>query len=156
MTNNRKLTLCLALLAVAVIGISVAQTGKAPALYYEAQSVERVMADSLAQRGSMGVGNIQNGEDFRINLIERTGAAGPIVHEEGTELHYITAGAGTLMTGGTVLRSADGDRARIEGGLARRVQVGDAILIPAGTPHQYTAVENSVTYLEVRFETSEY
>ena len=28
---------------------------------------------------------------------------------------------------------------------------GDAILIPEGTPHQDTAVEGSITYLEVRF-----
>ncbi len=41
---------------------------------------------------------------------------------------------------------------RPDGGYwARRVTKGDAILIPEGTPHQYTAVEGSITYLEVRF-----
>ena len=36
------------------------------------------------------------------------------------------------------------------------VSVGDAILIPEGTPHQYTAVEGVVGYLEVRFKTAQY
>ena len=98
----------------------------------------------------MGVSNISNGDDYRINVIHRTAAAGPIVHEVGTELHFITDGAGTLHTGGYIVRPEDG-RAYIEEGLARRVSEGDAILIPEGTPHQYTAVEGSVTYLEVRF-----
>ena len=58
---------------------------------------------------------------------------------------------GTLVTGGIVVRPAGGGQGNIEGGLARHVTKGDAILIPEGTPHQYTAVEGSITYLEVRF-----
>jgi len=56
-----------------------------------------------------------------------------------------------LVTGGIVVRPEAGGPGNIEGGLARRVVAGDAILIPEGTPHQYTAVVGSVTYLEVRF-----
>jgi len=35
--------------------------------------------------------------------------------------------------------------------LARRVTAGDVVLIDEGTPHQYTAIESVVVYLEVRF-----
>ena len=41
----------------------------------------------------MAVGTISNGDDYRINLIRRTSAAGAIVHEEGMELHFIIEGA---------------------------------------------------------------
>ena len=49
------------------------------------------------------------------------------------------------------MRPSEGAPGTIEGGVAQRVTKGDAILVPEGTPHQYTAVEGSVTYLEVRF-----
>tara|TARA_B100000809_G_scaffold16104_1_gene14435 strand:+ start:277 stop:591 length:315 start_codon:yes stop_codon:yes gene_type:complete len=99
----------------------------------------------------MAASRIEVSDHYRINLILRTEAAGAIVHRPGTELHYVTDGAGTLVTGGIVVRPAGGGQGNIEGGLARDVTVGDAILIPEGTPHQYTAVEGSITYLEVRF-----
>ena len=61
-----------------------------------------------------------------------------------------------LVTGGVSVRPADGGSANIEGGLAQRVAVGDMVVIPQGTPHQYTSVEGAVTYLEVRFHTEKY
>ena len=109
------------------------------------------MATAVEARPSMAASRIEISDHYRINLIRRTEAAGAIVHRPGTELHYITDGAGTLVTGGIVVRPAGGGQGNIEGGLARRVTKGDAILIPEGTPHQYTAVEGSITYLEVRF-----
>lgn len=133
-----------------------AQSPMPPALYVQAGDLDSALSATLAERGNMGVGNVANGSDFRINLIKRTEAAGAIVHDVGTELHFITEGAGILVTGGVAVRPEAGGRASIEGGHAQRVTVGDAILIPVGTPHQYTAVEGSVSYLEVRFNTEDY
>ena len=99
----------------------------------------------------MAVSRIEVSDHYRINLIRRTEAAGAIVHRPGTELHYVTEGGGTLVTGGIVVRPEGGGPGSIEDGLARQVSAGDAILIPEGTPHQYTAVQGSITYLEVRF-----
>ena len=132
-----------------------AQSPMPPALYVEADSLASAVTATLAERQNMGVGNVSNGSDFRINLIKRTQPAGAIIHDVGTELHFITEGAGTLVTGGIVVGES-GTRRNIEGGMAKRVTVGDAILIPVGTPHQYTAVEGSVSYLEVRFNTEDF
>lgn len=145
----------IAVLILLITGLIEAQSPRPPALYVEADSLASAVASTLADRQNMGVGNVSNGSDFRINLIKRTQAAGAIVHDVGTELHYITEGAGTLVTGGVVVGEA-GTRRNIEGGLAKRVTVGDAILIPVGTPHQYTSVEGSVSYLEVRFNSEDF
>ena len=131
--------------------LAIAQTVIPPALYIKADDINSALEKSAAERENMAVGTISSGDDYRINLIRRTAAAGAIVHEVGTELHFITEGAGTLVTGGIVIRPTGGGRANIEQGLARRVTVGDAVLIPEGTPHQYTAVEGAISYLEVRF-----
>ena len=148
-----------AMLKVKIVGIilfafptfAIAQEPVPPALYTAGTDITSALATAVAARPSMAASRIEVGEHYRINLIRRTEAAGAIVHRPGTELHYVTDGAGTLVTGGIVVRPAGGGQGNIEGGLARRVTVGDAILIPEGTPHQYTAVEGSITYLEVRF-----
>ncbi|MEX0901853.1 MAG: AraC family ligand binding domain-containing protein [Pseudohongiellaceae bacterium] len=131
--------------------LTTAQTPLPPALYVDAEDIATALAQAASERPAMAVSTITTTEQYRINLIRRTEAAGAIIHEVGTELHYITEGAGTLVTGGTVVRPTDGGRPTIEGGLARQVTAGDAILIPEGTPHWYSAVDGSVTYLEVRF-----
>lgn len=128
-----------------------AQTPAAPALYMNGTDIATALQKALQERPGMGVSTITTTDDYRINLITRTEPAGAIVHRPGTELHFITEGAATLVTGGIVVRPAEGMPGTIEGGVAQRVTKGDAILVPEGTPHQYTAVEGSVTYLEVRF-----
>jgi mannose-6-phosphate isomerase-like protein (cupin superfamily) len=123
-----------------------------PAIYVSNTDLAAAMAKAGAGSGSgMTASNVTNSEHYRINLIRRTQAAGAIVHRPGTELHYIVEGAGTLVTGGSVVRPANGGTSSIEGGVTRRVVKGDAILVPEGTPHQYTAVEGQIVYLEVRF-----
>lgn len=80
-----------------------------------------------------------------------------IIHGSGTEIHYILDGAAAVITGGTLVGSKGGAPTGnaagtgIEGGQKRVVKKGDLILLPAGTPHQYTEIEGSVTYLEIRF-----
>jgi hypothetical protein len=63
---------------------------------------------------------------------------GAIAHPDGTKGHHIVDGSGTLVTGGTIVRStAAGGHgsagATIDGGVSRHVAKGDVILIPAGT-----------------------
>ena len=82
--------------------------------------------------------------------------SGSIVHADATKYHFITEGAGILVTGGISVRPPGGGPANIEGGYAQRVSVGDTIVIPKGTPHKYTSVEGVVTYLEVRLRTEKY
>ncbi len=128
-----------------------AQSSMPPGQYMSAGEFAGAIEQSAADRPGMAVGRMTNTDDYRINMIHRTQAAGAIIHEVGTELHYITNGAGTLVTGGVIVRPQGGGPGNIEGGKAQRVSAGDAVLVPEGTPHQYTAVEGSVTYLEVRF-----
>ena len=138
------------ILFLATGGVLVAQTAMPPGQFMSAGEFAEAIEQSAGDRPGMAVGRMANTDDYRINMIHRTQAAGAIIHEVGTELHYITEGAGTLVTGGVIVRP-DGGRPIIEGGKAQRVTVGDALLIPEGTPHWYSAVEGSVTYLEVRF-----
>ncbi len=123
-----------------------------------ANVVEHIAAAELARRleaanesrPGLVTMAIRTSEKERMHFVRRTRPADAAIHEtDGAEIHYITEGAGTLVTGGTLVREA-GKPATIQGGVSRRVTKGDAIVIPGRTPHWYSAVEGSVTYLEVR------
>jgi mannose-6-phosphate isomerase-like protein (cupin superfamily) len=95
---------------------------------------------------------VGRGDKYQANIVKRTKPQGGGAHDAGDEVHHILEGAGTLVTGGRVVRTAPDGPGTIEGGVSRRVAAGDVILIPAKTPHWYKDVESSVRYLEVRFD----
>lgn len=81
-----------------------------------------------------------------------------ILHETTTsEVYYMLEGAGTLVTGGTLVdtrrepaTSTSVRGSRIEGGVTRRVTKGDVIIIPGRTPHWWSNLEGDISYMIVR------
>jgi mannose-6-phosphate isomerase-like protein (cupin superfamily) len=88
-------------------------------------------------------------------------------HYKVTEVYHVIDGSATLVTGGTMVnpkvRPADSvavtqedgpgeSGTAIEGGVSRRIKAGDVVVIPAGTPHWFSAIDGSITYLVVRFD----
>ena len=128
---------------------SAAPAPGSPATYKSAEELLAAL-QKAADRGGMTSGAVSNTDQYRINLVRRVKPGAALAHAGNTELHYITEGAGTLVTGGTIAKVAGGT-ATIENGDTRRVKKGDVILIQASTPHWYKDVEGSITYLEVRF-----
>jgi mannose-6-phosphate isomerase-like protein (cupin superfamily) len=108
---------------------------------------------AMARTQEMTSSAVANTDQYRVNIIHRQKPGNPLAHAGNSELHYIIEGAGTLVTGGHIVRAADGNRtaATIEGGETRRVTAGDVVIVPASSPHWYKALEGSITYLEVRF-----
>jgi mannose-6-phosphate isomerase-like protein (cupin superfamily) len=72
------------------------------------------------------------------------------VHEDLTEVYQFVAGGGTLVTGGTMPDPKD-RTAGIKGGVSQQVQPGDFVVLPPGTPHWFSQIDGSVTYVETRF-----
>jgi len=77
------------------------------------------------------------------------------IHEKDTDVFYITEGAATFVTGGTAAdqhTTAPGEiRApKIAGGEEHHLKKGDVIIIPAGVPHQFTAVDGTFLYFVVK------
>jgi Mannose-6-phosphate isomerase len=121
--------------------------------------LERCRIDGDAQGDGEGRARhahapVQNTDHYRINVVERTKPQGAIAHPGFIEVHHIISGAGTLVTGGTIVRAAGAaaGSATIEGGQTRHVAKGDVVLVPAGAPHWYKDLEGTLTYLEVRFQ----
>jgi mannose-6-phosphate isomerase-like protein (cupin superfamily) len=77
------------------------------------------------------------------------------IHEKDTDVFYITEGSATFVTGGTAAdqhTTSTGEiRApKIAGGEEHHLKKGDVIVIPAGVPHQFTAVDGTFLYFVVK------
>jgi mannose-6-phosphate isomerase-like protein (cupin superfamily) len=138
------------------VGVATTVAGQAPApslpaTYLTNAELTTALKKATEGNADMSTAAVKNTDQYRINIVRRGKAAGAIAHKPGTEVHHIIDGAGTLVTGGTIVRPAGGGMAAIQGGESRHVGKGDVILIPENTPHWYKDVEGSITYLEVRF-----
>lgn len=89
------------------------------------------------------------------------------VHFKVTEIYHVLDGSATLVTGGTMVnakaRPADAISVRLEdgpgesgtsiqGGVSQDIKAGDVVVIPAGTPHWFSQINGSITYLVVRVD----
>jgi mannose-6-phosphate isomerase-like protein (cupin superfamily) len=88
-------------------------------------------------------------------------------HDQVSEVYHIIDGTGTLVLGpdiiGMVRRPADSETVRLfngpgnNGAMIREgktyyLKPGDAVIIPAGTGHWFTHIDDHITYLMVRID----
>lgn len=72
------------------------------------------------------------------------------VHDDLAEIYNIVAGSGTFVTGGAIKNRQD-RTAGLSGGVARHVEAGDFVVLPPGTPHWFSKIDGTITYVETRF-----
>lgn len=82
--------------------------------------------------------------------------APPSVHASNAEFIYIVSGAGTMTTGGSMndpKAGAGGNStgSGITGGTARKLAPGDMLMVPEGTPHQFSGIDSTLIALTIKF-----
>jgi len=130
-----------------------------PALYKTAEELMTALKAAVEKSPATATSTITVTDEYSINILRRGSGASALTHPGWTELHYILDGSATFVTGGTLVPAgspaAGGGGTQqaqtIQGGVSHHVSKGDAVLVPAGTPHWYKDVDGAVTYLEVRF-----
>ena len=88
----------------------------------------------------------------------KTATQDAVLHEVvNSEIYYMLEGAGTLVTGGTMVDerrqpapSTLVRASRIDNGVSRRVVPGDMIIIPGRTPHWWSNLETDIKYVIYR------
>ena len=156
-----KAVLVVVLLLTSLGGETGAQSSGAPPATYKSGAD---IAAALAKVGAAS--SSATGADVSIapgvSVRRRSSGGAPqyaIIHPLSIEIYQITDGSGTLVTGGTLNpppAKPDGpDLVRsksIAGGQERKVGKGDVVVMPPGTPHWFSQIDGSVTYLEARIQ----
>jgi mannose-6-phosphate isomerase-like protein (cupin superfamily) len=122
-----------------------------PAIFKSAAELAAVLQKATTSAGGTSASPVTSNDQYRVSLVHRDNAAGALAHPGNTELLYITEGAGTIVTGGTIVPAAAGKPSSIANGVAQRFTKGDVIIVPVGSPHWFSVVDAPVTYLEVRW-----
>jgi mannose-6-phosphate isomerase-like protein (cupin superfamily) len=140
-------------------------------------------SEIAAAVGRMGPGPVEDavlrivpiGTDYNVGVsvvrratVDDRAPPDAIVHDRVTEVYHVVEGSGVIMTGGTlddakplpadstIVRRMVGPSSigtRISGGDRRRVQPGDILVIPPGTPHGFVAIDGQrIVYTLVRID----
>jgi mannose-6-phosphate isomerase-like protein (cupin superfamily) len=145
-----------------------------PGTYSPASEIQAYVQKAIAEnRVDQQVRDIEIGKaHVGIGVVHRGKLASPAPesvaeHDLVSEVYHIIEGSATLMTGpelvGKKRRPADLETVRlfngpgnnsssITNGVAHELKAGDVIVIPAGTGHWFTKIDDHITYLMVRID----
>jgi mannose-6-phosphate isomerase-like protein (cupin superfamily) len=120
----------------------------------QAPGVTYVAADKVAATLAKG-GSLAAAPGLTVSGNHREGPGQVEVHDTETDIFYIVEGAATIVTGGTMVggkQTGPGQHrgTDVNGGETRRLQKGDVMVIPAGTPHWFKEVSPTINYLTIK------
>ena len=120
--------------------------GEPPVTHIGHEKVAAALANS---------GTLLRASDLLVMGSHRSGPGHVELHEKETDVFYVVSGEATFVTGGKMVGSkvaSPGQRigTEIQGGEVHHLAKGDVMVIPAGIPHWFKEVPQSVTYFVVK------
>ena len=165
---------CLAAALVAQDSGPAPQCTMCPAYYIDNREIQEYVAKAMKERlvdqqmrdveigkAHVGVGVVYRGK------LDKPGPNSVAEHDLVSEVYHIIEGTATFVTGpelvGKTRRPATLETVRlfngpgngaasISNGVTHQLKPGDVMVIPAGTGHQFTKIDDHITYLMIRFD----
>ena len=118
----------------------------APVTYIDSEKVSATFAKGGLLIETPGY-KVQAGRRERPGLVE--------LHTQETDVFYIVDGTATFVTGGAMVGGKEVSPGQmrgtsITGGETHHLKKGDVIVVPNGTPHQFTETSNPFLYFIVK------
>lgn len=100
-------------------------------------------------------GSLVTAKDLLVSGSHRDKAGEVEVHDKETDVIYVIEGTATFVTGGTMIggKVTKPDQhlgSDIQGGQTHKLTKGDVVVVPAGTPHWFKEVPQSISYYVVK------
>jgi glc operon protein GlcG len=120
-----------------------------------AQPVTYFDSKTVAAAFEKGAVLFNGSSKYMVHASRRDASGMAEVHTNDADIIYVLSGTATFVTGGTVVEpkniASDEIRGKeISGGETRRLNKGDVIIVPAGTPHWFKEVSAPFTYYVVK------
>ena len=117
-------------------------------------TVTYVSHDKVAAALAKG-GSLVTAPDLLVSGSHRTGPGQVELHEKESDVLYVIDGAATFVTGGTMVGGKTNKPGQmlgtdIQGGETHHLTKGDVMVIPAGIPHWFKEVPQSISYYVVK------
>ena len=171
----------LAAMAAACVAASMAAQGDpqptcrmCPGTYIPKDEVDAYVKKAIAEKlTDQQVRDVEIGKaHIGIGVVHRGKLASPAPesvaeHDQVSEVYHIIEGAATLMLGPDIVgakrrpatletvrlfNGPGSNGASIKNGVSYDLKAGDVVVIPAGTGHWFTKIDDHVTYLMVRID----
>jgi mannose-6-phosphate isomerase-like protein (cupin superfamily) len=112
-------------------------------------------------KARIGIGMVHRGK------LDKPAPDSVAEHDQISEVYHVICGAGTLVLGPDIVnrqrrpatmrtvREFNGpgnNGSDITGGVAHQIKAGDVVVIPAGTGHWFTKIDDHIDYLMVRID----
>jgi mannose-6-phosphate isomerase-like protein (cupin superfamily) len=133
---------------------------------YIKRAMERKLVDQQVRAVDVGKSGVAVGMVHRTKL-DKPAPNSVAEHDHVSEVYHIISGSATLVTGPDLvdaqrrpatnenvrlLNGPGSNAASVRNGVTHQLKAGDAIIIPAGTGHWFTRIDDHITYLMIRVD----
>jgi len=178
--NSRYLLSGAAATALGLTAILAAQSGPdptcrmCPATYIDSSEVDAYVKKAMAEKlTDQQIRDVEIGKaHVGVGVVHRPRLTAPPAdsvaeHDLVSEVYHVISGSGTLVTGPDLVnkqrRPADLETVRLFNGpgnnassirnaVSREIKTGDVVVIPAGTGHYFSRIDDHITYLMIRID----
>jgi mannose-6-phosphate isomerase-like protein (cupin superfamily) len=133
---------------------------------YTKKAIAEKLTDQQVRDINIGKANIGIGMVYRGKL-DKPGANSVAEHDLVSEVYHIISGSATLVLGPDItnrqrrpatmqtvieFNGPGNNGSDIRNGVAYQIKAGDVVVIPAGTGHWFTKIDDHINYLMIRID----
>ena len=133
---------------------------------YTKKGIAEKLTDQQVRDIEIGKAHVGIGMVYRGKL-DKPAPNSVAEHDLVSEVYHVISGAATLMLGPDILNrqrrpatmrtvvefnGPGNNGSEIRNGVAHQIKAGDVVVIPAGTGHWFTKIDDHVNYLMIRFD----
>jgi mannose-6-phosphate isomerase-like protein (cupin superfamily) len=133
---------------------------------YTKKAITEKLVDQQVRDINIGKANIGIGMVYRGKL-DKPGTDSVAEHDQVSEVYHVISGSATLVLGPDIVNrqrrpatqrtvvefnGPGNNGSDIRNGVAHNIKAGDVIVIPAGTGHWFTKIDDHINYLMVRID----
>jgi len=127
----------------------------------EERLIDQQVRDIEIGKAHVGIGMVYRGK------LDKSGANSVAEHDQVSEVYHIISGSATLVLGPDIVNrqrrpatqrtvvefnGPGNNGSDIRNGVAHQIKAGDVVVIPAGTGHWFTKIDDHINYLMIRLD----